>query len=92
MFFALAIAMNTYFQKIASPGDIASSAGVSFTINHIAAIVVPAALGLVWMVSTAAVFLIGAGFAVCSLLLSQNIPARPVEGNEVNWGRVEAAG
>ncbi|MDH5621719.1 MAG: MFS transporter, partial [Gammaproteobacteria bacterium] len=42
------------------------SAGVSFTINHIAAIVVPAALGLVWMVSTAAVFLIGAGFAVCS--------------------------
>ena len=91
MFFALAIAMNTYFQKIATPADIASSAGVSFTINHIAAIVVPAALGLVWMVSTAAVFLIGAGFAVCSLLLSQNIPARPVEGNEVNWGRVEAA-
>jgi hypothetical protein len=90
MFFALAIAMSTYFQKIASPGDIASSAGVSFTINHIAAVVVPAALGIVWIVSPAAVFLIGAGFAVCSLLLSQNIPARPIEGNEVNWGRVEA--
>jgi hypothetical protein len=92
MFFALAIAMSTYFQKIASPGDIASSAGVSFTINHIAAIVVPVALGMVWIVSPAAVFLIGAGFAVCSLLLSQNIPARPDEGNEVKWGRVEAAG
>ena len=88
MFFALAIAMNTYFQKIASPEDIASSAGVSFTINHIAAVVVPAALGLVWIVSHAAVFLIGTGFAVCSLILSQNIPRRPVEGNEVNWGRV----
>jgi hypothetical protein len=90
MFFALAIAMSTYFQKIASSEDIASSAGVSFTINHIAAVVVPAALGLVWMVSPAAVFLIGTGFAVCSLLLSQNIPTRPKQGNEVIWGRVEA--
>ena len=88
MFFALAIAMNTYFQKIASPEDIASSAGVSFTINHIAAVVIPAALGLVWIVSNAAVFLIGACFAVCSLLLSQNIPSRPAEGNEVVWGKV----
>ncbi len=91
MFFALAIAINTYFQKIASPEDIASSAGVSFTINHIAAVVVPAALGLVWMESPAAVFLIGTGFAVCSLLLSQNIPFRPVQGNEVTWGRVKLA-
>lgn len=90
MFFALAIAMNTYFQKIASPEDIASSAGVSFTINHIAAVVVPAALGVVWMVSPAAVFLTGTGFAICSLVLSQNIPPRPIQGNEVIWGRVEA--
>jgi MFS transporter len=91
MFFALAIAMSTYFQKIASPEDIASSAGVSFTVNHIAAVVVPAALGLVWIVSPAAVFLIGTGLAVCSLLLSQNIPSRPKQGNEVNWGRVGAS-
>ena len=91
MFFALAIAIKTYFQKIASPEDIASSAGVSFTINHIAAVVIPAALGLVWMVSNAAVFLIGAGFAVCSLILSQNIPGRPVAGNEVNWLRVRSS-
>ena len=38
MFFALAIAIKTYFQKIADPADIASTAGVSFTINHIAAV------------------------------------------------------
>ena len=88
MFFALAIAIKTYFQKIASPEDIASTAGVSFTINHIAAVVIPAALGLVWVVSHSAVFLVGAAFAVCSLLLSQNIPSRPVEGNEVVWGYV----
>lgn len=90
MFFALSIAIKTYFQKIASPDDIASTAGVSFTINHIAAVVIPAALGLVWVVSNSAVFLIGAGFAICSLLLSQNIPARPVAGNEVKWGLARA--
>jgi len=91
MFFALAIAIKTYFQKIASPEDIASSAGVSFTINHIAAVVIPAALGLVWVVSHSAVFLIGTGFAICSLILSQNIPRRPAEGNEVNRMRVRSA-
>lgn len=90
MFFALSIAIKTYFQKIASPEDIASTAGVSFTINHIAAVVIPAALGLVWVISHAAVFLIGTGFAICSLLLSQNIPARPVAGNEVKWGLARA--
>ena len=87
MFFALAIAMATYFQKIADPADLASSAGVSFTINHIAAVVVPALLGLIWIHSVAAVFLIGTGFAVCSLLLSQNVPLSPRPGNEVVIGR-----
>ena len=47
MFFALYIAMSTYFHKIADPADLASSAGVSFTINHIAVVIIPAALGLV---------------------------------------------
>ena len=91
MFFALAIAMITYFQKIADPADLAASAGVSFTINHIAAVVVPAALGLVWVVSDAAVFLIGTSFAVCSLVLAQNVPARPGPGNEVVIGKVVLA-
>ena len=36
--FAMAIAIKTYFQKIADPKDIASSSGVSFTISHIVAI------------------------------------------------------
>jgi hypothetical protein len=91
MFFALYIAMSTYFHKIADPADLASSAGVSFTINHIAAVIIPAALGLVWVVSHSAVFLIGTGFAVCSLALSQNVPRRPAPGNEVNIGKVGLA-
>ena len=90
MFFALYIAMTTYFHKIADPGDLASSAGVSFTINHIAAVVLPAALGLVWVVSHSLVFLIGAAIAACSLLLSRNVPSRPGPGNEVVVGRVPA--
>ena len=69
-FFALAIAIKTYFQKIADPADIASSAGVSFTINHIAAVVLPAVLGVLWLTSPASVFLVGAGLAGFSLLLS----------------------
>jgi hypothetical protein len=91
MFFALYIAMSTYFHKIADPADLASSAGVSFTINHIAAVIIPAALGLVWVVSSSAVFLIGTGFAVCSLALSQNVPSRPSPGNEVIIGKVGMA-
>lgn len=91
MFFALYIAMTTYFHKIADPADLASSAGVSFTINHIAAVVIPAALGLVWVVSSSAVFLIGTGIAICSLLLAQNVPDNPGHGNEVIYGKVTVA-
>ncbi len=87
MFFALYIAMSTYFQKIADPRDLASSAGVSFTINHIAAVLIPAALGYVWIWSNSLVFFIGAGFALCSLLLAQNIPRQPAPGNETLFAR-----
>lgn len=83
LFFAMAIAMKTYLQKIADPKDMASTAGVSFTINHIAAVVIPALLGIVWLTSPMLVFFIGAGFAVCSLLLALNIPYAPLPGNEV---------
>lgn len=83
LFFAMAIAMKTYFQKIADPKDIASTAGVSFSINHIAAVVIPALLGIVWISAPHLVFFIGAGFALCSLLLACNIPHDPQSGNEV---------
>lgn len=88
LFFALALAIKTYFQKIADPADMASTAGVSFTINHIAAVVIPVIFGMIWLVSPSAVFYIGAGMAGISLLLSLNIPKHPSDGNEVrllNW-------
>ncbi|OXX75028.1 MFS transporter [Vibrio sp. V19_P1S1T109] len=83
LFFALALAIKTYFQKIADPADMASTAGVSFTINHIAAVFIPATFGLIWLISPASVFYIGAVMALVSLLLSLNIPVKPEAGNEV---------
>ena len=83
LFFSLAIAIKTYFQKIADPADMASTAGVAFTINHIAAVFIPVSFGLVWLVSPAMVFLMGSGMALLSLLLARNIPSKPEAGNEV---------
>jgi MFS family permease len=83
MFFALAIAITTYFQKIADPKDMASNAGVSFTINHIAAVIVPALLGLVWIWSHSLVFYIGAIFALLSLIAAQFIPKTPSPSHEI---------
>ncbi len=83
LFFSMAIAMKTYFQKIADPKDMASTAGVSFTINHIAAVVLPASYGGLWIISPAAVFITGAALAFVSLVLSRFIPLLPEAGNEV---------
>ncbi len=82
LLFALALALKTYFQKIADPGDIAPTAAVAFTINHIAAVFLPALLGYMWLVSPGAVFLMAAGMAGISLLLAMLIPRHPEPGRE----------
>jgi hypothetical protein len=82
LFFGLALAMKTYFQKIADPADIAPTAAVAFTINHIAAVFLPVVLGLLWLVSPAAVFFLAAGMAGVSLCLAMLIPRHPAPGNE----------
>jgi len=80
--FAMAIAMRSYFQKIADPADIAASSGVAFTINHIAAVVIPVSFGLLWLESPAAVFLAGTGMALISLSLARLVPEEPAPGRE----------
>jgi len=82
LFFSMSFASKTYFQKIADPQDIASTSGVSFTINHIAAVVIPVVFGLVWMSDRKWVFLAGAGMAAASLALAFLIPHRPGVGRE----------
>jgi len=87
MFFALAFAQKTYFQKIAAPQDIAPTAAVAFTINHIAAVFLPAALGYLWIVHPGGVFILAACMAGTSLVLVRLIPRHPCEGNETIFSR-----
>lgn len=87
LFFSIAIAMKTYFQKIADPADIASTSGVSFTINHIAAVILPVAYGFLWVISPAAVFLSGALLAGVSLVLALLVPEKPTPDNVALVGR-----
>jgi MFS family permease len=84
--FSMAIAIRSYFQKIADPADIASTSGVSFTINHIAAVVIPVSFGIIWLLSPSLVFLAGTGIATVSLVLARLVPYKPEPGNEVNRG------
>ncbi|MGB2202488.1 MAG: MFS transporter, partial [Pseudooceanicola atlanticus] len=87
IFFGLALALKTYFQKIADPGDIAPTAAVAFTINHIAAVFLPALLGYMWLVSPGGVFVLAAGMAAGSLCLSMLIPRHPEPGHETIFAR-----
>ncbi|HEY5975933.1 MAG TPA: MFS transporter, partial [Geobacteraceae bacterium] len=76
--FNFAVAIRTYFQKIAEPADIAPTTAVGFTINHIAAVFLPALGGYLWMVDYRLPFLGGAALGVVSLALAQfiRLPAR----------------
>ncbi len=84
VFFNFAIAISTFFQKIADPRDIAPSMAMGFTINHIAAVVLPALGGLLWLVDYRIPFLAGAGLSFVSLMLVQCITGQlePVSGDD----------
>lgn len=73
IFFNFSIGIRTYFQKIGDPRDIAPSMAVGFTINHVAAVVLPAIGGLLWMVDYRIPFWGGAALCLVSLLAVQKI-------------------
>ena len=87
LFFALAFALKTYFQKIADPKDIAPTAAVAFTISHIAAVFLPVLLGYLWVTSPAGVFVLAALMAALSLILALMIPRHPAPGHETVFSR-----
>jgi hypothetical protein len=91
VFFSLAFALKTYFQKVADPGDIAPTAAVAFTINHIAAVFLPALLGYFWIVSPGGVFVLAACMALTSLVLALLIPRHPVPGHETVFSKAQPA-
>lgn len=73
IFFNFAMGIRTFFQKIADKTDIAPSMAVGFTINHIAAVFIPALGGLAWMQNYRIVFIGAAIMAAVSFLLTQLI-------------------
>ena len=76
LFFNFAIGIRTFFQKIADPEDIAPSMAVGFTINHVAAVFLPALGGMLWLVDYRYVFFTGALLSFLSLLLVWIIPSQ----------------
>ncbi|CCH49772.1 MFS transporter [Pseudodesulfovibrio piezophilus] len=84
VFFNFAIAIKTFYQKIADKRDIASGMAVGFTINHIAAVVIPALGGLAWIANYRAVFFSAAALSIVSLVLAQFVPGqlRKVQYND----------
>ncbi len=73
IFFNFSIAIRTYFQKVGDPQDIAPSMAVGFTINHIAAVFLPAIGGFLWVVDYRIPFFGGAVMAAISLMAVQKI-------------------
>lgn len=80
IFFNFSIAIRTYFQKVSDPRDIAPSMAVGFTINHIAAVILPALGGFLWVLNYRIPFFGGAVMALISLIAVQKIrvPGRNV--------------
>lgn len=74
VFFNFAIGIKTFFQKIADQADIAPSMAVGFTINHVAAVVLPAAGGILWLIDYKIPFIAGAFLSFISLAAVQLIP------------------
>jgi len=74
IFFNFSIAIRTYFQKVGDPRDIAPTMAVGFTISHIAAVILPAVGGILWMVDYRIPFVCGAGMSLVSLIAVQRIP------------------
>jgi hypothetical protein len=75
IFFNFGMAINTFFQKMGDPGDVAPTMAVGFTINHVAAVFLPAIGGYFWIVDYRIPFVAGAVMAVVSLVAVQRIPA-----------------
>jgi len=69
--FSFAMAIRTYFQKVADPRDVAPSMAVGFTINHVAAVVMPVIGGALWMIDYSIPFIAGSIMSGISLVAVQ---------------------
>lgn len=80
LLFLMSMAIRTWFQKIADPADVAPSMAAGFTINHIAAVVIPPLGGLMWALDYRLTFYLGMLLACGSLVLALRMGGKaPVE-------------
>ena len=92
LLFLMSMAIRTWFQKIADPADVAPSMAAGFTINHIAAVVIPPLGGLMWVADFRLTFYLGMLLAVGSLALALRmgrpvaLPRVPTVAPELNPG------
>jgi hypothetical protein len=79
LLFNFSIAIRTYFQKVADREDIAPSMAVGFTINHIAAVILPVIGGVLWVVDYRIPFIVGSILSMVSLMAVQGIKTGPAK-------------
>ena len=75
IFFNFSMGIRTFFQKIGDPEHIAPTMAAGFTINHIAAVIIPAMGGLAWIIDYRIPFFAGAIMSLTSLIAVQFITA-----------------
>ncbi|MHB0878396.1 MAG: MFS transporter [Anaerolineae bacterium] len=72
------IGINSYFHKIAPPTEVTANMSMSQTINHVAALFVPAIGGIIWdRFGSEATFLFGVAVAVACLVATQWMRTAP---------------
>ena len=73
IFFNFSMGIRTFFQKIGDADHMAPTMAVGFTINHIAAVVIPVLGGLAWIIDYRIPFIAGAFMSLISLIAVQFI-------------------
>ncbi len=73
IFFNFSMGIRTFFQKVGDPDHMAPTMAVGFTINHLAAVVIPVLGGLAWIVDYRIPFIAGAIMSLISLIAVQYI-------------------
>lgn len=76
--FGSSIALKSYVRKIAPPADVTGCLSFGMTANHVTAVIIPVAGGVLWnLVGYEATFIAGAAIVAIDMLFAFAIPPRP---------------
>jgi hypothetical protein len=88
IFFNFSMGIRTFFQKVGDADHMAPTMAVGFTINHIAAVVIPVLGGLAWVIDYRIPFIGGAIMSLISLIavqfISESIRKAEIRQNAVS--------